>query len=102
MLSCNATFCRTQSSSIPAKSALDSEPCSILARAAFQARGRSRLPTTSVRMRSRSVMLDAGGSHRGTVALEILPHEAHVVLGAGLPPLHGEGRHALRDAPLPQ
>src|SRR4026208_2342548 len=102
MPSCSAPFFRTQSSSTPAKSALDSEPCSILARAAFHAWGRSRLPTTSVRMRSSSVMLDAGGLRRVTVTLQVLLHEAHVVVGAVFPQLHGEVRHALGNVALAQ
>src|ERR1043165_4580358 len=100
MPSCNATFSRTQSSSIRAKSAFEVEPCSIPARAAFHLGGRSRLPTTSVRMRSSSVMLDAGGLHRGVVALQVLLHEAHVVLGAVFPQLHREVRHAFGDVAM--
>src|SRR3954471_22553545 len=102
MRSCSASCCLTNSISMRANSSAESSLRSIRARASFQPRGRSRLPTTSVRMRSSSVMLDAGGPHRGTVALEVLPHEAHVVLGAVLPQLHGEVRHALGDVELAQ
>src|SRR5688572_12850412 len=100
--SCNATWRRMHSSSMPAYSPDDKVPDSKRARASFQACGRSRLPTTSVRMRSRLLMLDPGGLDGGAVALQVLLDEARVVVCAVLAQVHGEVGHALGYVALAQ
>src|SRR5688572_16952538 len=100
MRSCSARCCFRQSSSTRASSSFEIIPASKRRRASFHAAGRSRLPTTSVRMVSRLLTLDPRGLHRGGEALEVFTHEARVVLRTVLAQLHAEVRHALGQVAL--
>src|SRR5438034_11395077 len=85
-----------------ANSSAESLPVSKARRADFQSAGRSRLPTTAVRMRSRLVMLHPRGSYGQGVAFEVFLEEARVVLGTVLHQLHSEVVHALGDVLVAQ